>query len=200
MSCLGRLDGVVDNGSRVGTLLTADDLHTGPVCPAHQLLPCRRAEGVGRSQNHFFALVLELARQLADTCGLAHTVDADDQYHRRAVFKLIGGLAHVHLFLDALDQELLALSRIFDVLLLHFSFQVFDDGGRGIDPQISHDKDLLDLIIKIIIDAGKSAENRINSRHDVVSGLGQSLNQPFKKAFLFFHISLHLLTHPDRPR
>ena len=55
--------------------------------------------------------------------------------------------------------------------------------GRCIDADISHDENLLDLLIEIVINVGIAAENRINSSHNAVSGLCQTIDKTFDRVF-----------------
>ena len=75
-----------------------------------------------------------------------------------------------------------------------FCLQIFYDRGCRIDPEISHDQDFFDLLIKILIYCGKSAENRINAGYNIVSCLGQSFYQAFKKSFFLSAILLLLFS------
>ena len=64
--------------------------------------------------------------------------------------------------------------------------QILNNRSGGINTNISHDQNLFQFFIKIFINVGKAAENIIKSGYDIVSGLGQSADQSFKKTFLFF--------------
>ena len=79
------------------------------------------------------------------------------------MLKFVGIFAQIHLLFDAFDQNPLTLLRILYMLFLYLISQVLYNGHGGLDPQISHDQSLLDLLIKIIINGRKTAENRINS-------------------------------------
>ena len=72
------------------------------------------------------------------------------------------------------------------MLLGHLFLQMFQNGGGCIDADVSHDQDLFQLFIKIIINTGKTAENGIKSGNDIVSRFGKSAYQTFKKSFFFF--------------
>ena len=122
MTRLGCCYCVIDNGSGICTLLSADHLHTGAICPLFQLAACSRAERVRSRQNDLFALGLELSRKLADRGRLSDTVYSDDHDNRLFIFKTIRSLDHVHLLFDTLDQKLLTVRRLLDMLLLHLLF------------------------------------------------------------------------------
>ncbi len=55
---LGRVDGVVDHGARVGALALADDLDAQALAPERELLDGGGAEGVARGEHHPLALLL----------------------------------------------------------------------------------------------------------------------------------------------
>ena len=64
--------------------------------------------------------------------------------------------------------------------------------GRCIDADISHDENLLDLLIKIVINIGIAAENRINSSYNAVSGLRQTVDKTFEKAYFLLRHTVRL--------
>ena len=109
------------------------------------------------------------------------------------MLKLISGLAYLHLLLDAVDQQFLALLRILNVLLFYFLFQIGNNGCGRIDSNITHDENFLDLVIEIIINIRKSAENSIHTGHDVISGFCQALCQTSEKTFFLLSHNISLL-------
>ena len=70
--------------ARVGTLLTADELHAEAVGPEPELLGRGGAERVGGRQQHTMALGLLAAGELGDGRRLADAVDTDEQPHVRS--------------------------------------------------------------------------------------------------------------------
>src|SRR5207244_3718022 len=71
------------DGGGVCPRLVADHIHAGPRRPRLELLDRRGAEGVRRNEEDLAALALEAGRELADGRGLAGSVRAEDQDHRR---------------------------------------------------------------------------------------------------------------------
>ena len=202
ISRLGCRHRIVDDRRRVCALLSADHIHTGAVCPLLQLVSRRCAEGIRCRKHDLFPLVLELSRQLSNGCGLAHAVDTDHENHGFLRLKAVCRLADIHLLLDAVNQKFLALCRIFDVILLHFFLETLNDRLSRIDADVSHNQNLLDLLIEIIVNAGKSTENGIYAGYDIISRLAEALDQTSPEAFLF--LAHNVLIPPaicrDRPR
>ena len=96
-------------------------------------------------------LLTELASQLSNCGCLADPIHSNHEYDRDAVLEFVGSLPHIHLLLDALNEQLPALDWFFDMLFLHFCFQVFHDLHGRVDTQISHDQCLFQLFVKIIV-------------------------------------------------
>ena len=85
---------------------------------------------------------------------------------------------------------------LLDMPLLYLGLQAADDLRGGVDADIPHNEDLLQLLIEIIIDCGKAAEHGIDSPDDIVPGLRQALLQSGKKAlFSLCHASSHSFPH-----
>lgn len=55
------------------------------------------------------------------------------------------------------------LVRVLNMFLGHLLFQTLNNGSSGINSNITHDQNFFDFLIKIFINAGIAAENRINS-------------------------------------
>ena len=60
------------------------------------------------------------------------------------------------------------------MLLLHLLFQALYDLTRSLDTDISHNQDLFQFLVEILINGGKSAEYRIKAVYNILSGLGQT--------------------------
>ena len=76
------------------------------------------------------------------------------------------------------------------MLFGNFLLQMINNGICRINSNISHNKNLFNLLIEIFVYTGKSTENRIKSRDNVVSCLRQSFYKTFKKTwFSFCHLS-----------
>ena len=187
--CISRLcccNCIINYRSRICTGLSANDLHSCTVCPLCQLLTCCCTEGIRSCQDHLLALILQLARKLAYRSSLSHTVDTDHKDHGLTVLKLIFCAVHTHLLLYFIDQKLFAFHWLLNVLFCNFFFQIFYNRSSGINTNISHDQDFLQFLIEILVNTGKATENIVKAGNDIISGLGQSADQSFEKAFLLF--------------
>ena len=182
-SCLGSTYCVEDNRCRICAFRSSDDLHSSTVGPFCQLLSCCCTERICCCQDHFSSLFLELSCQFTYRCSLTDSVDTDHQYHRGSVFKLICGLPYLHLLLDTVDQQLLALMWIFNMLFFYFLFQIINNGSGRIDTNISHYQCLFDLIIEIIVNVRETVKNSIHSGYNIVSRLCQAICQTSEKSF-----------------
>ena len=72
------------------------------------------------------------------------------------------------------------------MIFLYFFLQVLNDSFRCIDTDITHNENLFDLFIEIVINIGKSIEYRINAGNNIIPRLAQSGNQTAPEAFFFF--------------
>jgi len=151
LSCFRCIDRIKDNRCRVASLLTCNDLNTCPVRPLGELLDRRGTKGIGCRQNDLFALCLKLACQLADRGCFSNAVYADHQYHRGLMLKLIRRFIHLHLLLDRIHQKLSAYGNLFDLLFLYLFLEILNDPVCRSNTDISHDQDLLQLLIEIVI-------------------------------------------------
>ena len=190
MAGFRRCNRIIDDSRRVRSLLLGDDLDSGTIRPLRQLLNRCRTEGICRCQDDFLALILELTRKFADRSRLSHSIDTDDKDNGFAILKLVSILSEVHLLADRIDQKLTTLRRLFDMLSLDLCTKILHDRRRGLDSKIAHDQSLLKLLIEILINRGKSAEDRVHSAHNIFSRLVQPLHETAEKSlFLLFHSS-----------
>ena len=83
---------------------------------------------------------------------------------------------------DTIDKYLIDADMLFRNLFL----QIFQNCRGGVDADIPHYKNLFQLFIKFVVNNGISGKNGVKSFDNIVAGLGQSLPQSGKKAFLFF--------------
>ena len=186
ISGLGCCHRIIDNRCRVCTVLSADDLNTCTVSPLCQLFSCCRTEGICRTKDHFLSLILQFTGKFTNGGSLTDSVDTDHQDHGFPVLEFIFCALHLHLLLDTVDQKLLALGRLFDMLFSHLFLQVLQNGGGCVNADVSHDQDLFQFFVKIIVNAGKAAENGIKTGNDIISRFGKAAYQTFKKSFFFF--------------
>ena len=118
--------------------------------------------------------MLQLSCQLSDRRRLTYAVDSDHQHYRLLLFKIIGGITHLHLFLNILYQKLLAVHRILDVVFLYLHPQSLKDCLGSLHTEISHDQDLFQFFIEILVDFGKPSKHGIDPVYNVISGLRQT--------------------------
>ena len=67
------------------------------------------------------------------------------------MLKLIRRLIHLHLLLDRIHQKLSAYGNLFDLLFLYLFLEILNDPVCRSNTDISHDQDLLQLLIEIVI-------------------------------------------------
>ena len=60
-----------------------DDVYIGTIRPNLKLLNSSSTECISRTEDYLFSLRLEIGGHLTDGGGLSHTVDTDNQNHRR---------------------------------------------------------------------------------------------------------------------
>ena len=189
MSGLGGGNGVEHHRRRVGSLMLPDDIHPGPSGPDLQLIRCRRTEGIRRAQQHLFPVVLHLMGQLADGGGFAHTVDADHQNDAGLGGKLQLGVAHIqHLHQNVL-QGLPHLVGTFEMLHIHLFPELLHGLHRRVHAQIRQNQALLQVVIKIVVNAMEARKNPAQGILEALPGFGQSGLDFFKKA----HVPLSFL-------
>ena len=146
---------VVHHGGGVRTLRMGDHLRAGAFSPDRKLLDRRRAEGIGRCEQHTFALGPVPGGQLADGGCLADPIDSNHQ-EDAGIFGRDGAafagsgeqLAH-HLLNHR--AELLGLA---EPVALRPLAQAFDDQGGGFHPDVGHDELFLQLVEIFVIDPG----------------------------------------------
>ena len=77
------------------------------------------------------------------------------------------------------------------MLLGNLFFQIFQNRGRRVNSDVSHNKDLFQILVKFLVYAGITAENGIKTGYNIVSCLCKSAYKTFKKSLFFFsHFSL----------
>ena len=79
------------------------------------------------------------------------------------MLKLICSLIHLHLLLYGVHQKLSAYGNLFDLLLFNLFLKILNDPVGGVHSNIRHDQNLLQLLIKIIINLRETTKKRINS-------------------------------------
>ena len=97
-------------------------------------------------------------------------------------------LIHLHLTADILNQKIPAFDRSLDVKLLHLRAELLQNPVRGLDTHVTHDHDLFQLLVEIIINRSVSQENTVHSGNNIVTGLRQTAFQSGKKTKLFLFV------------
>ena len=126
-----------------------------------------------------------LSCQLTDRSRLTDTVNSDYHNYRIHFLKFIFYRAYAHLISDAFDQQFTAVCRIFDVTFFNFFFQIIQNIIGRCHAKVSHDHDLFQLFIKIIVNGREPAKYAVHSGYDIISGLIKSFYQTSKKTFFF---------------
>ena len=80
------------------------------------------------------------------------------------------------------------------MLFLYLGPQILHNGHGGLDAQVAHNQGFFYLLIEIVINGGKSAEDGINSRYDIVAGLGKPFYQPSEKPLFSLSHNLYSLS------
>ena len=75
----------------------------------------------------------------------------DARIDRFFFLEAVCSLAYIHLLFDTVDQELSALNRLFDMLFFYFFTKIIKNRVSCFYPQISHDQNLFQFLIKVLI-------------------------------------------------
>ena len=186
---LGRLDGVKHHRCRIRAFRVLDDRNPCPFSPHGQLLCRRRAEGISRAQHDLPADGLEAQCQLADGCGFAHAVHADQQHHHRPLQRRP---RDIHLFHHDLLEHLPGFSGVLDLAGLHTVLQFIHDRLGGFQAAVGHEQDVLQLFVEVIVDLPVLPDHVVDFFGHVSPGFAQSFPQSREKALflLFAHMNL----------
>ena len=147
----GALDGVKNDGGRVGAHAGLHQRHLRPLGPKLKLLTGGSAEGIARCQHDAAALLFVQARQLGDRGRLAHTVDADDQNDSGLAVQL-HRVAGGQLLTDDAAQGVQRLLPGLEVLFLDLIVQLVHKAHSAGGADIGQNELLLQPVIQVIID------------------------------------------------
>ena len=187
-----RLDAVIYHGSRVGTLMLADNGRAAALCPDFQLVGSGSAEGIGCHQHHLLAGIHLLLGNLADGGGLSHTIDTNHQNHTGQGFQFQLRVTHIEHIHQNAAQLLSRFIRLADVLGRYRLAQTVCCLGGGFRAQVSHNQAFFQLIIEIIVQFG--------DRKYVIPGFGDGLFGLCKTLFDFIKKShVHFLSYSEIP-
>ena len=175
---------IIDYAGRICAFVASYHGNVCTSCPFSQLFTRGRTKGICRCNQYFFAFLFQLTGKLSDGCGLSNTVDADNHDDRLLFFKIISGFVNPHLLLDSVNQKLFTFRWLLDVILLHLTFQTFNDFRCRLHTDITHNQNLFQFLIEILINRRKAVEHRIYSPDNCFSCLGQTFLQSGEKAFL----------------
>ena len=132
--------GLEGDGCRILTLLLRTlNGGTAALRPGGQLLDGRRAEGVGRTDDHAAAVAAQKLRELADGGGLADAIDSDHKHHRGTRAERESGIEAGEPLLEGLAQHPLQVHRVGRVETLDARTQLFDDRLGEIHAEIGGD-------------------------------------------------------------
>ena len=149
--CLGRLQSIKQYRAGIRALMLPHDIHAGTARPDLQLVGGRRTERIAGAQQDLFALILQLLGQLADGCGLAHAVDADDQHHGGLALQHQRAVTHLQLALQDVPQGVLYLVHPADKAFLHPLPQLGHGISGGVSAYIGQDQRLLQSVVELVV-------------------------------------------------
>ena len=179
---LARSHCVKHDRRRICAFAVRDDGHARTPRPDGQLFGSRRAEGVARGQHHVFALLLEMAGQLADGGGLAHAVDAHDQDDRRALGIKAGASiisATISLRMPRTASGLPSRRRRTS------SFRREMISSVVLIAHVRADQDRFQIVVEIVVQLLVYAGELIDGVGDGFACLGHALAQACKEPLLF---------------
>ncbi len=156
---LGRGKSVVGNGCRVGTHLLLDDRHANTLTPDANLLDSSGTESVGSAKINLLARLLKLIGKLADSGGLAHTVDTHNENHVRAmvgrklpvvvITRIVFGKQRGNLV--AHDTVKLGCRHI--LVAGHTLLNALDDFKGSCHADVGSDESLLKVVEHLVVDS-----------------------------------------------
>ena len=155
---LGCLEGVKEHGAGVCSLVLADQLAPGPLCPDLQLIGSSSPDGVRRAQQHTLALTFELVGQLSDGGGFAHAVDADEKYHAGCGGEIQGRVPHRDHLRQDLPKRGLYLFLVPEHLLPDPLAQLLHCLQGGVHAQIRQNQRLFQLLEKGLVRLGEAGK------------------------------------------
>jgi hypothetical protein len=180
---LGGMEGVEDDGARVGALRLADDLGLSALGPNFELLDGGGAEGVGSAEQDGFAVVLQALGEFADGGGFAGAVDADHHDDPRRLIGLhqraFGGFEHTEqVFLDELAEFRGVVHQVAGDPLA----DGFEDIGGGADADIGRNQRVFKLFEEIGVDLLLAVDHVFDAVHESGAGFLYALFQAVQKA------------------
>ena len=134
-----------------------DDRHSHSLAPDTELVYCCCTECVGSSQINLLSRLLKLPGEFSDSCGLTHTIYANDQYD---VWLMVAGQIPIVIILCIiLCQELGNLILKYSVELRgghiliasHTLFDSLDDLQSGVHTDITRYQHLFQVVENIVI-------------------------------------------------
>ena len=172
---------VIDDRSGIGTVLPADDRHTGSVGPHGQLFIGRGAVSICCRNDDFPAVSLENGSQLADGSRLSGSVYPDNENHGFTLLKCIVLVRGLHARADALNEQITALDRLLHSLLTHFFAQLIKYLFRSPNPDVPLDHDFLKVVIEFFIDLLVPVHDIIDAADQHLLGLVETAYKLLKK-------------------
>ena len=151
MAASGGLQGIINDGTGVGTGLVGDDVHPDPFPLLLKLVDGGGPEGIRRRQEDTVAVFLQAMGELGDRGGLAAAVNADQQdnpWRRNGgtrLTRLNGEHSDHSLFQGGTDLR--AVELFLGGPLLYAANELC----RGADADIGRDKQLFKLVPDSIV-------------------------------------------------
>ena len=160
------------NGGGVSPLLVLYNIHPCALRPDDELIYCRCAKCIGGSQHNAFALCLVHRGELAYCGGFADTVHAYHKHDGRNCHKphILAALKHLR---DDVAYLVLNARGVGKVLLSHSVVKAHCDFGCRGDAHIPHDKCLLKLVKKLLVNGCIAVKHVVNRAGHIVAGFSQ---------------------------
>src|SRR5262245_37689867 len=153
------VDGVEDDGARVGSLLAAHDVGPDAVGPVGELVGGGGPKRVGGRHERGVTVVDLAPGELGDGRGLPCPVHADEQPHRRPADGVVqGSVAPGEVVDDLRPQQRDELLRIVDPLGGGAGTELVDEAGRRRHADVGDQQGLLDAVPRLVVDRAPTGQ------------------------------------------
>ena len=150
---LRRLDGIENHGRGIRAGVLGNDRNIVALAPHLELFHRCRTEGIARRQHHRFALLLKLARQLADGGGFTHAVDANHQNNKgHFAFNIKRFVNFCENFTHLVFQQAVQRLGVTQLFAVRSFGQVGDDFPGGLHAHVRNQQLLFQLLKQIVVD------------------------------------------------
>ncbi len=172
----GPVQGLVGHGRWIRSGGLGIEAHSHALGPDLELFDGRGPKGVPRGDEGVVPLHAGPVGQLGDGGGLAHPVHAKHEHDFRGNRLDPLGRRGEHRG-QLLLEELLEFLGRGGSALPDPSFQGVHQGGRGLEPYVRGDEDLLQLLPELLPKVVAAAEKPVDASGELVPGLGQAAGE-----------------------